>query len=391
MIGSKDAFIDCIIEVLPHPDAERLDIVKVRGWTFVVPKAIYSAGEKVLCVMYDGKLDTNRTWCTPYLRYLGSNGRVKNTKLRGVFSDGIISKLDDELLLADLKENGITESLEKFFEEGKLCSVLGISHWSLPLPQDKSVRMCGLPFNIPVSDEEKYQNLSDEELGIGYKGLITKKLDGTSCTIAYSPKDDDLHVCSRNLSLKITDSSGNFCSNNYTEASKPYFDTVKFLANALGTTVALRGEVCGKGIQKFKHNKDQFLPLDFYMYGVYLPDYQKEYRNNRNCYYDPGNWHFTKINNLIHRIKNYKDVENTWRYEYHTNTGKVLTDTEWQEILVNVKEIPTVPILGEAIITKELLEEYKAKPKEFGEGIVINWHNGSYKVKSDDYYYAIKD
>ena len=76
MIGSKDAFIDCIIEVLPHPDAERLDIVKVRGWTFVVPKAIYSAGEKVLCVMYDGKLDTSRTWCTPYLRYLGSNGRV---------------------------------------------------------------------------------------------------------------------------------------------------------------------------------------------------------------------------------------------------------------------------------------------------------------------------
>lgn len=388
---SKDAFIDSIVDVYPHPDAERLDVVKVRGWQFVVPKSVYTIGEKVLCVMYDGQLDKERIWCTPYVKYLGKNGRVKNTRLRGVFSDGIITKLDDEFLVKDLQENNITESLEKFYEEDKLCSILGITHWTLPAPQDKSIRMCSLPFGIPPSDEEKYQNLSDEELGLGYKGLITKKLDGMSCTIAYNPKEDDLHVCSRNLSLKITDSDGNFCSNDYTEAAKPYFATVKFLANILGTTVALRGEVCGRGIQKLKHNKDQLLPLDFYMYGVYLPDYQKEYVSNRNCYYESCNWHFTKINNLIHRIKNYKDVENTWRYEHHTNTGKVLTDTEWQELLVNVREITTVPILGEEIITKELLEEYRNKPKEFGEGVVINWHGGSYKVKSDDYYYAIKD
>lgn len=388
----KDAFIDVVNEVKNHHDADRLDVIKVRGWTFVVPRDAYTVGEKVLCVMYDGQLDVNRKWCTPYLRYLGKNGRVKNTKLRGVFSDGIITKLDDPLLLEDLKENNVTQPLEDYFKEGKLCTMLGVSHWTLPVPQDLSVRMASLPFRIPMSDEERFQNLSDEELGLGYTGLITKKLDGTSCTIAYDPKTDDIHVCSRSMSLKIFQPAGGesrLKHNNYTRAAHPYLDTVKFLGHVLHQIVALRGEVCGPGIQKMKINQDQHLPLNFYMYGVHLPEQMD--RNNRYCWYENCNWHFTKINSLINRIKTLPDVEKVYRKEYEQSIGKELTDMEWSEVLTRVRVIPTVPIIGEAVITKELLEEYKAKPKEFGEGVVINWHGGSYKVKSDDYYYGIKD
>ena len=46
------------------------------------------------------------------------------------------------------------------------------------------------------------------------------------------------------------------CHNNYTAALLPYADTVKFLALYTNGPVAIRGEVCGVGINGKKANKD---------------------------------------------------------------------------------------------------------------------------------------
>lgn len=53
-------------------------------------------------------------------------------------------------------------------------------------------------------------------------------------------------------------------------------------------------------------------------------------------------------------------------------------------------ELETVPILGEMTITKDLLLHFQQAPKEDGEGVVIEFEDGThYKAKSMDYYSSI--
>ena len=52
--------------------------------------------------------------------------------------------------------------------------------------------------------------------------------------------------------------------------------------------------------------------------------------------------------------------------------------------------LKTVPILGTAICTKELLQKYVDAPASEGEGVVVNTQKNSFKSKSQDYYSKIK-
>jgi RNA ligase (TIGR02306 family) len=76
------------------------------------------------------------------------------------------------------------------------------------------------------------------------KWTVEEKLDGASMTVGI--KDGDLHVCSRNLSLKLDDEN-----NSFIKAAKQC-GILDVLRN-LGRNIAISGELCGEGIQGNKY------------------------------------------------------------------------------------------------------------------------------------------
>lgn len=341
----SDAYITQVNFVKPHPNAERLDLAYIRKWQCVVPKDSIKRDETVLYIQPDAMLNeaARESWAAGLVRYLGKNGRVKIVRLRDMISNGIIVKLNDiKNELKDVDYNSISPT--------QLCSILGIEHYQAPVPADLSAKCSGLPLGIEKSDEENFQNLSEEELHLGEEVLVTKKMDGSSAVLYYNPSTDDLEMCSRSMTLKIK------CHNNYTDALSPHVDKVKALAKHLGTTVAIRGEVCGNNVNANKANMDAKKPLGFYMYGVRLPELSNEEERM-------GRWgskyHFTKINEIL------------------TNE-------------LHLGKIPTVPVLGTVVLSMDQLTAWEQAPASEGEGVVVNGKTFTYKAKSADYYAKLK-
>lgn len=346
----KDAFITRISDKVSHPNADKLEVVYVGNWQCVVPKDKFNIGDIVLYIVPDATLSKDKLWSKSYLKYLGSGNRVKSISLRKMMSNGIVISIDDELLQQEFKANGLEDNYENLSSE-TICDILGIGHYSPPVPTDLSVKTCSLPYGIEKSDEENFQSLKEKNLHLGETVLVTKKMDGSSALIYYNPNTDNLQICSRTMSLKLD------CNNNYINALSPYIDTIKFVAEYFNTPVAIRGEVCGNNINKSKCNKDALLPLGFYMYGTRFPELGKDYTENDRMGRYGTDFHFLKINQLI------KDH--------------------------NMLSFNTVPILGEEVVTIEMLNKYKNMPKDFGEGVVLNGYSFSYKAKSDDYYASV--
>lgn len=86
----------CKIEkVENHPNADRLDIVTVKGWNCIVGRNQYKVGDIVIycppdSVIPDDIIDKHN------LEYLKKNGRVGTVKLRGYISQGLILDIPEE-------------------------------------------------------------------------------------------------------------------------------------------------------------------------------------------------------------------------------------------------------------------------------------------------------
>lgn len=85
-----------IDEILPHPNADKLEIVKVGGWQIVSGKGNYQAGQTAVHIPPDAMIPKQwaETWAVvPYLSWRAGNesGRVKTVKLRGAPSYGFLA------------------------------------------------------------------------------------------------------------------------------------------------------------------------------------------------------------------------------------------------------------------------------------------------------------
>lgn len=343
---AKDASFEKITSIRPHPDADKLEIADINGWQVVVGKGEFKAGDIVFYIRDDAKLcgydDVKAgnlprlAWQAPLINYLGGGGRVKTIQLRGEWSSGIAVSLDklfahiNKPEAKDWKKDNVVLNSE--FPGGLLKGKYGVMHWEAPVTGVGVLKANGaLPYGIPKSDEENFENLDERTLPFGEKVLLTKKLDGTSTTIIAFP-DGRTHVCTRSQDLDKS------CDNVWNRAATEVIPLAQAWAKANNQPIALRGETCAKNIQKFSFNKDKDVEVPtFYLYGVILLE-EKDIHRKFGVY--GTDTHFLKIAEQI----------------------KALTG----------KEIHTVPILGEEVLTKALLNAYKQKPLEFGEGIVIN-------------------
>lgn len=88
--------IDQILSVVPHPNADRLDIVKVRDWQCVVQKGSFKLADKCLYIPIDSVLppEVEGKLFGPDSKVKLHHSRVKTIKLRGAVSQGMAVHAD---------------------------------------------------------------------------------------------------------------------------------------------------------------------------------------------------------------------------------------------------------------------------------------------------------
>ena len=253
----KMATIRKIDALRPIPGADSIECAIVGGWTCVVKKGEYTAGDLAVYCEIDSWIPYE---VAPFLSrgnfphvYNEVKGeRLRTVKLRGQLSQG---------LLLPLKElYGLLQGLNNHFEGQDVSENLSIVKYEAPIPASLAGEIKGMfPSRIPKTDQERIQNLSaelEEWCAEGITWEVTEKLDGSSMTVYVI--DGEVGVCSRNLDLKPNP------DNSLWRAAYKH-DLPTKLAN-IGRNIAVQGELIGNGIQG---NMYKMRDQDFYVYDIY--------------------------------------------------------------------------------------------------------------------------
>jgi RNA ligase (TIGR02306 family) len=259
----KMATIRKIDALRPIEGADAIECAIVGGWTVVVKKGEYTAGDLAVYCEIDSFIPTA---IAPFLTkpenypkiFEGVEGeRLRTMKLRGQLSQGLLLPFD------------VLRSAVVILAEGDdVSEFLGITKYEAPIPAALAGEVKGMfPSVIPKTDQERVQNLKTELaewLDDGLHWEVTEKLEGSSMTVYV--RDGEVGVCSRNLDLKRNP------DNSLWRAALKY-DLEEKLKIA-GGNLAVQGELVGNGIQG---NIYQMRDQDFLVYDIYDIDAGRYY------------------------------------------------------------------------------------------------------------------
>lgn len=159
--------------ITKHPNADRLDLAKVKGWSCVVQKGTYKVGDKALYIPIDSvlpeKLEAKIFGPNPKVKL--HKHRVKTIKLRGAISQGLVINLD-------------TAGLEKRPVGYDATKDLGIEKYEPPAPGfqivqgKRSKKQPNVNFRKYTSIEniKNYNRAFEPEEEV----VITEKIHGTN-------------------------------------------------------------------------------------------------------------------------------------------------------------------------------------------------------------------
>jgi RNA ligase (TIGR02306 family) len=279
-----------VAEVINHPNADRLSIVRLEGLGYLCiankledgsPR--YQPGD---FVVYIPSASVLPEWLLKYMGFwndetgrgmlAGSGGdRVKPLKLRGIFSEGVIfptlpmSIPDACMLEVTISHNG-NDGMPMLRVGEDASEVLGITKWSPPIPVAMAGEVASVAEAALTYDFQRWESVPDI-FEPGEVVVATEKLHGTCCIIQYFPDMDHPEMfsdhggyCSITVSSKGLGGQGLVFKNNEANANNLY-------VRALGTLladhdlagllhsmskvdggahpVAILGEVFGKGVQ----------------------------------------------------------------------------------------------------------------------------------------------
>ena len=172
------------ITILPHPNAEKLELAQVDDYRCVVGKGLYQTDDLVAyipeaAVIAEDQLKFFGYWNEEQNKGLlaGSKGdRVKAVRLRGEVSQGLVFPVNKIAMYLG--------QLDREFNEGDdVSELLGITKWEPPIPVD----MAGEVYNAgqAVTVDYDIENLKKypDVLVEGEDVIFTEKLHGTSFQI----------------------------------------------------------------------------------------------------------------------------------------------------------------------------------------------------------------
>lgn len=276
-----------IDKIVPHKNADRLEVAIIGGWPAVVRKGEFFEGDTVLFCEVDSLLPVAPAFdfLPDGTKHTEPDGveyyRLRTVRLRGQLSQGLVVPvkvlLDFYPDTQPVPGQDIAEPdwarLDADFTRGDLSDWIGVCmddfigarKYEKPLsPNLQGTAIGHFPVFIPKTDEERIQNLSTDEVA-GLPFFRTEKLDGSSCTVYRH--GSHFGVCSRNLELaKNGDNS---------------FWKAALEGNILRALVrhsqdyAIQGELCGPGIQgnRYELKTHEFFAFNVFniMAGEYLP------------------------------------------------------------------------------------------------------------------------
>jgi len=188
-----------ISEVRPHPDPEttRLEVAVVKGWQTIVPKGKYAPGNVAIYVPPDAlvPLEVSEHWGVT--KYLGKNGRVKSTRLRGEMSFGFITEVEALRgagygCAADGAEARVPEVGED------VAAYYGITKWEPPVTFNSAELEPEHALFHHYTDIQLFENYPDL-IEPGEQVVITEKIHGTNSRVGLvasgSEGEPPLFVC----------------------------------------------------------------------------------------------------------------------------------------------------------------------------------------------------
>jgi RNA ligase (TIGR02306 family) len=163
-----------VVKVEHHPNADKLDVVQIKGWNCIVGRDQCKEGQLVIFVPPDAIMPQELIDMYK-LTFLKKNGRVDTIKLRGVVSQGLVL---DPLPLVLQKKIDVKEGRD-------VADVLGIVKYEPPEPsfQGTSVKQVSRKKSNPLFDVytdiqniKHYPDIFKNEDEV----VVTEKIHGTN-------------------------------------------------------------------------------------------------------------------------------------------------------------------------------------------------------------------
>lgn len=252
----KLATIEQIIKLDPIPNADSIELATILGWEVVVKLGTFNSGDYCVYIPIDTFVDTSKPWFNFLSKNINTEFLIKTTKIRGVWSQGLIIPLDTQL-----KEFLLNNNIE--FNNGiDIGQLIGVSKYYKDIHQlitEKSPLLKSPAFNFPIdivskTDEDNLKSkpkLITEF--IGKRIYISKKLDGSSMTII--KLNDNIIICSRNCIV-------------YSDSQMYKFAEDSGIINSLiglKSNIAIQGEFCGP---KINLNRLELDKHQFYVFNI---------------------------------------------------------------------------------------------------------------------------
>lgn len=165
------------VHIEPHPNADRLDVARIFGFTCCIAKGSFVDGQLAAYIQPDSVVDSTR----PEFEFLAGHERIKVKKLRGVVSMGVLMPAPD----------GVQEGDD-------LAEHFGVTHYEPPIPGERVGEVEGGPVGIyaPKYDVEsmyRYKRLFND----GELVIATEKIHGANSRFVFSPEENRMYCGSR--------------------------------------------------------------------------------------------------------------------------------------------------------------------------------------------------
>jgi RNA ligase (TIGR02306 family) len=347
-------FLHKITEVLPHPNADRLDIIPVRGYQCISGKGNFQVGDYAFYIPEQSIVPDNIIVDLNLQGMLSGSqkNRVKAIKLRKELSQGLLYPL-----LTAVPHLGRAEAILQNHtidgEPADYSEMLGIKKHEPNVPAAFSgVMGSGGLANFLINYD--FDNIKDHPDWFGEETYIvaTEKLHGTLLQVVIDLDTGEHVISSKGLSkkkicLKNTEENQD---NLYIKMVRELGIVENVLKAAQGGKIAIIGEIFGKGIQDLGYDfeKPEFRCFDIAYYVTEKEDHE------RGDVYD--GWRFYCYEDLM-------PPED--RELYHSF-----------EAVASYFDLKTVPVLFRGRYTKEIVKAITSgkstfAPKQIKEGVVI--------------------
>lgn len=250
MLERKMASIQQVLEVKPHFNADRLDIVTVLGWKCVVNKGQFKEGD--LCVYFEIDSIIPKIPELMFIEKSSSDMVLRTIRLRGQLSQGLCWTTD---ILPDNIQ--VKEGLD-------VTDILKVGKYEESISDEMIGKSKGFhPTVVPRTGETRVQ--TEPRLINEFMGKLVAfgiKYDGTSAS--FINDNGEKHICSHTHSMIEDDNSI------YWKMAKKY-DIINIL-NKEGN-ISIQGEIVGPGV--IKGNPLGLKEIDLFIFKIYLNDEQR--------------------------------------------------------------------------------------------------------------------